>query len=177
MSEIRIASRYAKSLHELALEQGNLESVFNDVQILLDTALHSGDLLNMLKSPLVSPYTKKSILASVFKDATPLMHTFIKKVVDARRESYLVEIAKQFIDIYNNRQGIASATVTSATDLSEASLTQIKAYISKKVNKPHVQLTVKTDAAIIGGLVISYEDKLLDMSIKNELNKLKQQLN
>ena len=88
-----------------------------------------------------------------------------------------MEIANQFIAIYNDQKGIARATVTAATTLDEASLNQIKAYISKKINKPHVQLTVKTDADIIGGLVINYEDKLLDMSIKSELNKLKQQLN
>jgi F-type H+-transporting ATPase subunit delta len=177
MSVIRIASRYAKSLIGLAIEQGNLDKVYEDVQTIYDTATHSPDLLAMLRSPLVTAETKNSILTSVFKDSTLLTQLFLKKVISARRESYLVEIANQFIAIYNDQKGIARATVTAATPLDESSLNQIKTYISKKINKPHVQLTVKTDAEIIGGLVINYEDKLLDMSIKNELNKLKQQLN
>ena len=177
MSEIRIASRYAKSLIGLAAEQGNLDKVYEDVQTIYDTATNSPDLVAMLSSPLIKADTKNSILTSVFKNSTPLMQLFLKKVINARRERYLVEIANQFIAIYNDQKGIARATVTAATTLDEASLNQIKAYISKKINKPHVQLTVKTDADIIGGLVINYEDKLLDMSIKSELNKLKQQLN
>ena len=177
MSEIRIASRYAKSLIGLATEQGNLDKVYEDVQTIYDTAFHSHDLVAMLRSPLVTADTKNSVLTSVFKDSSVLMQLFLKKVISARRERYLVEIANQFIAIYNDQKGIARATVTAATTLDEASLNQIKAYISKKINKPHVQLTVKTDADIIGGLVINYEDKLLDMSIKSELNKLKQQLN
>lgn len=177
MSVIRIASRYAKSLIGLAIEQGNLDKVYEDVQTIYDTATHNHDLVAMLRSPLVTADTKNSILTSVFKDSTPLMKLFLEKVISARREGYLVEIANQFIAIYNDQKGIARATVTAATALDETSLNQIKAYISKKINKPHVQLTVKTDADIIGGLVINYEDKLLDMSIKSELNKLKQQLN
>lgn len=177
MSEIRIASRYAKSLIGLATEQGNLDKVYEDVQTIYDTAIHSHDLVAMLRSPLVTADTKNSVLTSVFKDSSVLMQLFLKKVISARRERYLVEIANQFIAIYNDQKGIARATVTAATTLDEASLNQLKAYISKKINKPHVQLTVKTDADIIGGLVINYEDKLLDMSIKSELNKLKQQLN
>ena len=177
MSEIRIATRYAKSLIGLATEQGNLDKVYEDVQCIYDTAISSPDLVAMLSSPLIKADTKNSILASVFNETTILMQLFLKKVISARREKFLVEIANQFIAIYNEQKGIATATVTAATTLDEASLTQIKSYISKKINKPHVQLTVKTDADIIGGLVINYEDKLLDMSIKSELNKLKQQLN
>jgi len=177
MSEIRIASRYAKSLIGLATEQGNLEKVYEDVQSIYDTAINSHDLVLMLKSPVIKADTKSSILKSVFKASSPLTVSFIDKVIDARREKYLVEIANQFISIYNDQKGIARATVTTAMPLDEASLTRIKAYISQKINKPNVQLTVKVDAGIIGGMVINYEDKLLDMSVKNDLNKLKQQLN
>ncbi len=177
MSEIRIASRYAKSLIGLATEQGVLDTVYEGVQTIYDTAINSPDLVAMLNSPLVKADTKNSILMSVFKNSTPLMQVFLKKVISARREKYLVEIANQFIAIYNNQKGIAKAIVTAASPLDEASLDQIKAYISKKINKPHVQLVVKINADIIGGLVIHYDDKLLDMSIKSELNKLKQQLN
>jgi len=177
MSEIRIASRYAKSLIALATEQGSLEQVYNDVQSIYDTAEHSPELVSLLKSPIIKADTKASILKSIFKSSSALTSTFIDKVIGSRRESLLIEIANQFIAIYNEQKGIALATITTAMPLDEANLNQIKSYISQKINKPNVQLSVKVDPDIIGGLVINYEDKLLDMSVKNELNKLKQQLN
>ena len=177
MSEIRIATRYAQSLIGLATELGNLDGVYEDVITIFNTASKSLELVAMLKSPLVKQDTKKAILSTIFKNSTQVTQLFLNKIISARREMFLVEIANQFIAIYNEQKGIANATVTSATDLDDKSLDQIKAYISQKINKPNIQLTVKTDAGIIGGLVIAYEDKLLDMSIKSELNKLKQQLN
>lgn len=79
MSEIRIASRYAKSLIGLATEQGNLDKVYEDVQTIYDTAIHSHDLVAMLRSPLVTADTKNSVLTSVFKDSSVLMQLFFKE--------------------------------------------------------------------------------------------------
>ncbi|MCB9252243.1 MAG: F0F1 ATP synthase subunit delta [Flavobacteriales bacterium] len=177
MSELRIAYRYAKSIVELAGSQGKLDEVYSDIQSFHDVAKENHDLVSMLNSPVIKAESKLSILKSVFKNSQPLFQLFIEKVVDAKRENHLPEIASQFIQIYNNKKGIATATVTSAMPLSEANLNNIKEYIAKKINKPHVKLSVKTDPTIVGGLIINYEDKLLDMSIRNELHKLKQFLN
>ncbi len=177
MSEIRIATRYAKSLIGLATEQGKLDRIYEDVQTIYDTAFSNSELLALLKSPVIKANTKIEVLSKIFKASEPLTLNFLTKVIEARRENFLVEITNQFIGIYNNLKGIAMATVTTAMPLGEANLIKIKEYISQKINKPHVKLIVKTDPGIIGGLVINYEDKLLDMSIRNELHKLKQSLN
>ena len=131
----------------------------------------------MLKSPVIKADTKLSILKSIFKTCSPLTIQFLEKVIDAKRENMMVEITLQFISFYNDIKGIAVASVTSAMPLGEASINKIKAYISEKINKNQINLTLKVDPKIIGGLVINYEDKLLDMSIKSELLKLKQSLN
>jgi len=177
MSEIRIASRYAKSLIGLATEQGELDSIYEDVQSIYDTASSNRDLMAMLKSPVIKKETKIEILRTIFKSSQPNTLAFLSLIVEARRENYLVDICNQFISFYNDIKGIAMATVTTAVPFDEAGIAKIKTFISRKINKPEVKLTVKTDPGIIGGLIISYEDKLLDMSIKSELHKLKQSLN
>jgi len=177
MSEIRIASRYAKSLVGLATEQGKLDRVAEDVQIIYDMALSNPDLKSMLVSPVIKSTTKITILGKIFSSFDSLTSQFLVKVVEAGREALLHEMANQFIAIFNDLKGIAIATVTTAMPLGEANIITIKEYISQKINKPHVNLTVKTDPGIIGGLIINYEDKLLDMSIKSELHKLKISLN
>lgn len=177
MSEIRIASRYAKSLIELAVAQNNLETVFSDIQDIEQVASANHDLLVMLHSPVIKAHSKLEILKTIFKSANPLTLQFLDKVVDAGRENLLTEIANQFIAKYNDRNGIANATVISAMELGNQSIERIRQFIAEKINKKQINLTVKIDPKIIGGLLIQYEDKLLDMSIKNELHKLKQSLN
>jgi F-type H+-transporting ATPase subunit delta len=177
MSEVRIASRYAKSLFFLAKEQGGIDAVYADIKSISEAISANHDLQVLLHSPVVKSAIKNKILLSVFESCTPLTVTFLSKVIEARREGFLPEITEQFVALYNIEKGIAVATVISSTPLDEANTELVRKYISGKINKPHVELTLKTDESIIGGVIINYEDKLLDMSIKSELYKLKQKLN
>ena len=67
MSVARIAYRYAKSLIDLAGEQGRVERVLEDVQA-IEKALQNRDLYNLLKSPIVKHDKKQQIISLIFGD-------------------------------------------------------------------------------------------------------------
>lgn len=176
MSEIRIASRYAKSLMELAIEQDLLAQVNLDMRSLQAVTQQSRDLVSMLKSPIIKPEKKSAVLTAVFSTSfNKLTQAFINTVVQKRREIFLPLIAQEFNKQYNLRNGISSATVTSATVLTEGMQASVKEFIEKETNT-RVDLTTKVDTDIIGGLVIRIEDNLYDSSIANKLNRLKKEL-
>lgn len=177
MSELRIASRYAKSLVELAENQGNLNLIYDDICSVKEISHSNHDFHALIKSPVISSDVKSKIINNIFKKSQSLTIQFLNKVIDSRREKLLPEICESFIGMYNNINGIALANVITAMPLDESNIQKIRNYISKKINKPNVQLEIKVDKGIIGGLIIQYEDKLLDMSIKSELHKLKLSLN
>ena len=177
MSEQRIASRYAKSLVELAQQQGNLNLIFEDISIISETSRTNHEFHALIKSPVIRTDIKSNIISQIFKNMQSLTRQFLNKVVSSRRESLLPEICNSFVNLYNEINGIALATVVTAMPLDDSNIQKIKNYISKKINKPNIQLDIKIDNSIIGGLIINYEDKLLDMSIKSELHKLKLSLN
>lgn len=177
MSELRIASRYAKSLVALAQQRGNLNEVYGDI-CEIDKIAHSNhDFHALIKSPVISSDVKINITNKIFKDCNNLTIQFLNKVFNSRRENILPVICSSFTAMYNDLNGIATATVVTAMPLDDSNIQKIKSYISQKINKPNVQLDIKVDKGIIGGLIIHYEDKLLDMSIKSELHKLKLSLN
>ena len=176
MSEVKISSRYATSLVELAREKNLLEQVYHDIRSFGETLASSPDLVNVLKSPVIFGDKKIRIIREVFgKTLNPLTLTFMEIVVKKRREAYLSDIAVQFISQYNAIRGISSATVTTAAKLNDATVALVKSFIEKQTGTS-IDLKVKVDPAIIGGLVIRIGDQLFDSSIANKINKLKPEL-
>ena len=77
----RIASRYAKSLIDLAIENGKFERILEDITGFVN-ATKNRDLMLLLKSPLVKPDKKEAVMGVLFKDKIdPLTHSFIQIIM------------------------------------------------------------------------------------------------
>ena len=100
MSVTRIATRYAKSLLELANEQGKLEAVHTDV-LLLQSASKNRDLHLMLKSPIIHADKKISVFKVLFGDKMDnLTMAYMSLLANKGREGYLPEITAEFLNQY-----------------------------------------------------------------------------
>ncbi|PCJ64130.1 MAG: F0F1 ATP synthase subunit delta [Bacteroidetes bacterium] len=176
MASSRIAIRYSKSLLDLAKEGGQIEEVKNDMDVVLAICADSKDLSNLLKSPIVKAEDKKAVLSKVFKNTTDTTKNFISFLIDKKREEELPMVASYFISSYNDMKGIARATVISAVSLSDETLTQMKSYVEGILGKEDIELTNEVDPAIIGGIIVKHEDKLLDKSVSKELREIRKQL-
>ncbi len=175
MSEIKIASRYAKSLLILAQEKGSLEAVNTDIRSFIEVCSQNSNLVNVLNSPIIFSDKKQTIINSIFQSFNSITKAFFNLVIRKRREIFLVSIAEQFVNEYNKLKGIAKAQVTTAFAVSPNILADIKSQIEKTTGK-NVELSTKVNPAIIGGLVIQFEDTLFDASIAKKLNKIKKEL-
>lgn len=176
MSENRIAKRYSKSLLDLCQSKGVTDAVYNDLQEFVAVVKENPQLRNTLKSPIVKQDHKKNILQSLFKNFNAETLNFFSFATSKKRESSLPAIANDFIKLYNDGKGIAFATVTSAIPLNQQALDKIKSMLAGQMEHKSVELENIIDPEVIGGMVIRYEDKLLDMSISKELKDLRQKL-
>jgi F-type H+-transporting ATPase subunit delta len=96
MSVSQVASRYAKSLLDLAIEQGKTEVVKGDMANFKE-ALKSRDLYLLLKSPIIYPTKKISALKAVFEGKLDaLTMSFFELTIRKGREPLLVDIADEF---------------------------------------------------------------------------------
>lgn len=177
MSEIRIGLRYAKSLFDKANESNNLDKVATDVNVFLNTLADSRDLEVMLNSPVIKRDVKVSVLNSIFKSFQPDTLGFFELTVNKHREMFLQAAAQQFIVLYNSSKGIAIANVVSAVKLDDSTANKITDFVKTQTGKQKIELRQSIDKSVIGGLVISFEDKLYDTSINTQINKLKKELN
>lgn len=176
MSETKVASRYAKSLLDLAKEQNNLEEVNNDVTFFLSVCKQSPDLVKLFRNPVVKTDMKQTVVNKIFASrVTKLTQLFFEIIIRKNREFYIVEIAKEFRNQYNQFKGIMQAQVTTAVELDNQLITEIREFISKQTGK-QIELAAKINPEIIGGFLIQMEDKLFDASIASKLSNIKKNL-
>ena len=176
MSVAKLAGRYAKSLIDLAQEQGKLETVLGDIQA-FKAANENRDMYMMLKSPIINPTKKRSIIKAIFGESFDEMTmAFTNIVLTKGREEYLPEICEEFINQYRGIKNIISATVISATPLKEDTLRKIKDKIRTEMAQDGtVEVETKIDASLLGGFIIEIGDSLYDASVATRLNKLRKE--
>jgi|SRR5690606_19621913 len=172
MSIFTVASRYAKSLIDLAQEQGQLDAVKGDVESVISVLKSNSELLAVLKNPIISTDKKRNILAAIFEGKiNPVIVSFFYILVNKGRAAILLDIAKEFVREYNEAKGIVNASVTSAMPLSEANLAELQKIIEDEI-KAQVVLKNIVDSSLIGGFIVRVGDRQMDASIAGKLNKL-----
>ncbi len=176
MSESRIASRYAKSLIELAQEQGKLDRVKEDVDAFLE-ALESRDFALLLKSPIVHADKKWQILKTLFEGKfDELTMAFLRILLRKGREPYLAHIAQEFIHQYKRLKHISTVKLITAVPLSPQTVESVRKVLEEsRVTDEHVEILTEVDPDIIGGFVLEFDDKLYDASVKHKLELLKKE--
>lgn len=175
MSEFRIASRYAKSLLELAEEKKCLDKVVKDMQMFTDICSSNHDLVLLLKNPIISHYKKLSILKEIFKGkVNDLTMSIFEILANKNREMYLPEVASAFKTQYHAFKGIVESTITTVNPLSAAVRKEISTIV-KKITNSDVVLTEQTNPDLIGGFVLKIGDKQIDDSVSGKLKELRLQ--
>lgn len=173
MSEIRVASRYAKSLLELAIEKGVLEEVHFDMQLFRNTVESNRELELLLKNPIVRNDKKHAVLKGIFgPKVNEMTNAFFRIISQKNREASLPAIAKEFHARYNEYKGIVSAEVTTTFPISPE-MHQEFVGIVEQITGKIVELHEKVDKELIGGYVLRIGDRQIDESISTRLSELK----
>lgn len=177
MSINKLTKRYSESLLNLAVEEGQLERVYKDIEIFYNNCNECSDLYKLLKSPILKNDMKLKVLRKIYeKDFSKITMNFISLVMKKRREFYLKEIALSFINQYREYKNIVSAKLITAVEISDVVKDKIGDYVQSK-SKKNVHLEHLVDEDMIGGFVLEFDDHLYDASISHQLNILKKGFN
>jgi F-type H+-transporting ATPase subunit delta len=175
MTDHKVSLRYASSLLDSSIEKKNLDSVIKDMEFVYSILYREKELSTVLKSPVIKPQTKSSILNEIFKTKiTEESLNFLQFVVDKKREDLLLNIAKKFLDLKDEYLGILNVEVTSPFDFSEDQKALIKRKFESIFNKIII-LNYVLDKDLIGGFIAKVADTMYDASVKHQLELLKKQ--
>jgi F-type H+-transporting ATPase subunit delta len=171
-----VASRYAKSLLDLAVEKGQLDAVYADMLQVREVAGGSKEFITFLNSPVIKTDKKIAVLKTIFEGkVNALTLAFLTIVANKRRESVIPEMAASFIDQYKAHKNILTAIVTSAQGLDAATRQKALDLVKAQMNG-EIELVEKTDANLIGGFILKIGDKQIDRSVSRQLSNLKKEL-
>ena len=172
----RLATRYAKSVLDLAIEQGRLEQVYNDMEFLQAVCKSNRDFVNVLRSPVITPDTKKKIIDQVNQGRTNELTTlFVKLLIQKGREAVLPEIINAFIEQYKRHKHIHHVKLTTATPASEDLKRTIVDHIKQTTKMENIELETVVNEDIIGGFVLQAGDQLVDASVAYDLKAIARQ--
>ncbi len=168
-----LADRYAVALYDLAEEKGALDAVASDLKQLAALLGEVADLKALIQSPLFKRAEQGAALEAVLgkAGAHDLTRRFVGVLAANRRLVALPDVIKAFLARLAGKRGEVVAEVTSAAPLTDA---QVKAVTEtlKAALGGKVLVDLKTDASLIGGLVVRVGSKLIDNSLKTKLMRL-----
>ncbi len=167
------ALRYASALVDLAMEQGAVQTVEKDVTELRSMIESSQDLKALLRSPLVKADAASAALTALADEAkfSALTKNFLLTLAANRRLAETDTILKSVQDTIAASRGEVKADVESAVELSAAQKKELEGTLSKTVGRP-VSVSVKVNADLIGGLVVTLGSLQIDDSVKSKLDRL-----
>jgi|YNPMSStandDraft_2_1061718.scaffolds.fasta_scaffold22276_2 F-type H+-transporting ATPase subunit delta len=176
MNYSKISTRYAKALFLGALEEKKLHNVHKDLQLIQAIINDNKEFILFLQTPIYSPDEKKDFLKNFFESKIDfLTMNFLLLLANQRRENRLNDIIRVFFTLYNEHHQIVNASLITSYKLEEDFIQEFKKRLEESLSKT-VQLQNEIDENIIGGFILHIEDKEFDASIKNQLNKIKSNL-
>jgi F-type H+-transporting ATPase subunit delta len=109
------------------------------------------------------------------KEIDGVVDNFIVYLKEKRLMTVLPEVIKELEALYLEEQGIIKAQISSKTDLTDRDIKAVADILKKKTGQEIITEQVK-DEEVLGGVVVKYNDKIIDMSLKRQLNNLSKQL-
>lgn len=168
-----LARVYAESLFGVAKEDGALEPVREQLAQLSDALDRDRELQTFFFSPYFSSQEKLDGLHRAVSDADPRFLNFLELLIEKHRMPAIFRINREFAEMWKQENRMLEVTVTSAVELDPAVARRVGDEVERQTGKT-VELTSRVDEYIIGGLVLQVGNMVLDNSIRNNLEKLRQ---
>jgi F-type H+-transporting ATPase subunit delta len=169
-----MAGRYATALFDLARETNTIDAVKADLERFDALVAESPDLTRLVRSPAFSADEQSRALSAVLDRAGigGLAAKFLKLVALKRRLFAVRDMVRAYREFVAEHKGEATAEVTVAEELKAEYLDALRTAL-KAVSGKDVDLNIKVDPAIIGGLVVKLGSRMVDTSLRTKLNAIR----
>lgn len=176
MPILRIAARYAKSWLELAQAEGQAKQAYEDVRAIRQMC-NVNDFADFLKSPLIDNDKKADVVEKLLQGkAAPISIKAIKVIMQHGRGLYLRDICRSFRTLYYESSHISRARLTTAAPINDKTAQSIiQEFQQSGMLEKEVELECLVDAALVGGFILEFNNKVYDASLAQQLDILSKQ--
>ena len=168
---LEIARNYASALLSIANDENKVVEYQQEVKELMKIIKDNPDFLMLLDSRFLTVSERKEKVSEILVNFSSDIVNFIKIIIEHNRISYLEDILQAFNTLCNESRDIVEGLIYTAFPLEEKTLLKIKQKISE-VEHRNVDLIVRIDPTLIGGVKVVINSHVYDGSIKNKIEKM-----
>ncbi len=170
------ATQYAQALLDLATARGLAEQIGDELAALKQMVQANRTFELFLKDPAVGAAQKRRVLDQAFSGKiNDLLLNTLRVMNHNARLAALPAVAAAYRKLLDAQLGTVNVAMTVASELDRAMLEAVRQRVSEALKKNAV-VTQKVDESIIGGLVLQVEDKLIDGSVRKQLELMRKKL-
>lgn len=175
MNNSRIATRYAVSLLRLATERGQEQRIYQDMVNLASAVSASKDLDLLFRSPLIKPDRKVQIVGSLFASTfDPLTLGFLNLAIRKHREAEMGGMARAFVRLYEEQQGVVRVEIQSASSMDETNRAKLEGILRTALGQG-ATFEYQNNPELLGGYILQSGDLRVDASLATDLQQIRRQ--
>jgi len=173
----KIAVPYARALFDFSVEKNIMHQITADFQN-LDTFLNeASELMDYLNSPVVKTEAKREILAKTLKSQINAeTFKFLMVLVNRNRINLLNAVINNYLELVYETASIKMIEVSTASSFTNAQKNTLIQKLKELTNAREIRLVINVDPSLIGGFLIKTDSKVIDFTIKNQLQQLAKHL-
>ena len=177
MKMTEVSKEYGTALFMLACENNKKEEYAEGLSTLKDAFLKEPEYLEFLSSPGIPLSERLDALSKAFSDILPdEVLSYIMLMCEKGKISCFFDSAEEYLALLDASKKVTKAKVTTVIELNE----EEKEKISRKLEdmfKTAVEIEYEKDEAILGGILIEADGKIIDGSLKTRLRDIKEVIN
>ncbi len=175
MSGTRAAIRYAKAILDIASDNNAADAIDADMKTIASTIKGNTELSNFIHNPTLKVEVKENAIMAIFSNVNEITKKLFRLLKENKRFEILDNIAVEYTKLFDEKNGIQIAKVTTAVEMDDvlkaAVLSKIATLTDKKVTVENL-----VDPSIIGGFILRIGDQQYNASVANRLQILKREL-
>ena len=174
MPRLASGKRYAQAAFGLAMEKDELDSWRDGLRRIAELSTDA-DLMGLLENPKLSFAVKKQLLRGRLSEVNPLALNLASLLVSRGILEIAGDISREYDHLLDAHRGIEHAEVLTALPLDEEDKKRLSSKLGKIVGR-EIIVDARVDPSVIGGFKARIGDMLIDGSLRNKMEALRESL-
>ncbi|MEN6351486.1 MAG: ATP synthase F1 subunit delta [Syntrophomonas sp.] len=171
-----VARRYAEAFFSIAREANKIDDFQQELEKIVATIDQTENLKEYFAHLLIPAKAKKEVATKIFGNAvSQLTLNFLLMIIDKRRENYIGVITEEYKDMADESRNITKADLIAAVNVPDEDIKTLADKLSASMGRT-VQLKLKVDQSLIGGLKLKIGDQIIDGTVAKRLQMLRNKL-
>jgi ATP synthase F1 delta subunit len=176
VENLTVDNVYGVALYEASVDIGKTDEFLDAVKVIAQLFKSQPEFFTLLRTHSLAQAERKDLVRDVFEGRIPdELTNFLYVLLDKRRIGQFAGIVRAFERTVNAHEGVSKGTIESAVELSDEQLEKFESETGRLLSR-NVRLAPEINPALIGGVRIYVDGKLIDASIRHKLDELKEKI-